>query len=103
MHKINLEKSEAESTSTVSIETINENDNLTSFDLYSSNNQSNNRDNNKSKPRKKREFKHKADKLCLFCDEESEDIESNLIHMFTHHTFKVPYPDEVSNMHELIY
>lgn len=104
MHKQNLEKVEAESTSTISIQSHNMDDNLSQTEIISSQSHSQliNTIPNK-KPRVKREFKTKSSTLCLFCDHESPDIESNLIHMFTAHNFKIPYPDEVSNMHELLF
>lgn len=103
MHKQNLDKVEADSTSTISIETANQdNDNLT--EIVSSQSHSHNLPTlTTKKPKVKREFKTKSSTLCLFSDVESEDIESNLIHMFTNHNFKIPFPDEVSNMHELLY
>lgn len=55
------------------------------------------------KPKVKREWKTKSSTLDLFSDFESADIESNLIHMFNKYNFKIPFPDEVSNMHELLY
>jgi len=102
MHKQNLEKVEAESTSTISIGTGNMDDNLT--DIVSSQSQSQNVCTlaNK-KPRVKREWKTKSSTLDLFSDFESADIESNLIYMFNEYNFKIPFPDEVSNMHELLY